>query len=154
MSIMSATKIYKPSSKCIEELKNDLFCKDIGSAREFSLQRIEVASSNRLSTLKDSLSSIEILAESVQELNHKNNMETMTSYILVNKIDNCNRVAISFKTVKYAVILLVVLILTSYLFFLFVIGVMNLKKCSLENNIPIYLLVIGLAGKIFSNLSS
>ena len=152
MSIMSAIKIYKPSSQCIEELRDDLFSKVIGSVWDFSLQRIESANSNRILTINDSLGSIEILVESSSDFNHKNNMATITSYVLVNKIDNCNRIAISFKTIKYTVVFLVLLILTSYLFFLFVIGVMNLKNCSLENKIPIYLLVVGLTGKLFAIL--
>lgn len=109
--------------ECINETK--LMSKDIGSANEAYQKRVEI---KRLKIPND--------------LTDNNKF----SVIRINKKDHVNRIAISIITFKYAFILLVTISLISYLFFLFMIGIINLNLCSEENKSAIYLVVIGFIG--------
>lgn len=135
------SKVYKPSSECIEQIKADTFNQDCGSASQVLKHYVETSH-----LTSRSLNSIEILVHNSNNTK-QSNTKSHTKHLSKRATFNyCNRIALSSRTLKYSVLLLVSLTSVLYLVFLFVVGVIYLRDCPLENNIPIYLLVSGLTG--------
>lgn len=114
-------KIYKPSNECIEAIKYDTFNKSCGSASEI-----------------------------LTKFN-----STSLPYVVNSRLNNrliyhnsTNQIGINYKTLKYLIILLITSCLIIYLSFIFIFGVLSLNKCSLEPNIPIFLIISSLLGHL------
>ncbi len=126
----------KSTSETIDKIKTETFNKNVGSASSF------------LPTPPNHTSS-QIFNRPIFNCKDKNYPKK--SPIIVQPdiaiLDqSATKLIINRSTVKYSLILLITIMLSTFLVFIFIVGAMNIQNCRLNPKIPIYLLVVGLMG--------
>ena len=160
------------SAAHIQAIKSDTYTNNVGTVNDF-LNNVLKSYVSEYNTPNNSNEFVAITNEPKLQLPNKCVIISIENFNLENKINICPsldndtepklssfqkrystvientfKIVITFSTFKYLIVFILLIVVLSFLMYIFTIGTININNCPLEDNIPIYLLVLGISGLI------